>query len=61
MAYNKATTQNKAKYFDSKDELLELLRSVDKIELKKIGSKMKSVAEENYTWGKISEQYSELF
>jgi len=40
---------------------LELLRSIDEIELKKIGSNMNSVAEKNYTWEKISQQYSELF
>jgi len=59
--YNRETTQNKALYFDDKDELIELLKSTDKETLQKVATNMKIVAEENYTWKKISEQYSKIF
>ena len=59
--YNKETTQNKAKYFDNKDELIKLLNDIDEIELKMIATDMKKVAEKMYTWKIISKQYSELF
>jgi glycosyltransferase involved in cell wall biosynthesis len=59
--YNKETTQHKAKYFNDKDELLLLLSNIDNEELVKVGSDMQNVAKENYTWEKISQQYSELF
>jgi len=61
VAYNKATTRNAAKYFNDKDELLGLLRSIDAAELKENSASMKRVAEENYTWDKIAQQYAELF
>jgi glycosyltransferase involved in cell wall biosynthesis len=59
--YNKATTQNEAKFFNDKDELLELLGNIDKNDIQNIATEMKKIAEENYTWGKISEQYAKLF
>jgi glycosyltransferase involved in cell wall biosynthesis len=59
--YNRETTQNKALYFNDKDELIELLKNTDKEKLQEIATNMKIVAEENYTWKKISEQYSKLF
>ncbi len=59
--YNRETTQNRALYFDDKDGLIKLLKSTDKETLQKIATDMKTVAEKNYTWQKISEQYSKLF
>jgi len=59
--YNKETTHNKAAYFDTKDELIELLKNMDEVKLKKIGYNMIKLAKENYTWEKISQQYSKLF
>jgi len=59
--YNRETTQHKAKYFNDKDELLELLKNINDDELKIVAEDMQQVAKENYTWEKISEQYAELF
>lgn len=59
--YNKETTQNKALYFDDKDELVNLLENIDDDKLQSIAKDMKTVAEKNYTWEKISEKYSKLF
>ena len=59
--YNKETTQYKALYFDNKDELVNLLENIDDDKLQSIAKDMKTVAEKNYTWEKISEKYSKLF
>jgi glycosyltransferase involved in cell wall biosynthesis len=59
--YNRETTKNKAFYFDDKDELVKLLENIDDENLQKVAVNMKVIAEENYTWEKISEQYSKLF
>lgn len=61
IAYNRATTENKAKYFNDKEELLELLKHIDEDELKNVANDMKSVAMKTYTWKKISENYANLF
>lgn len=59
--YNKATTENKAKYFDNKSQLIELLKNINDNELENIGKYMTEVSNENYTWEKISLQYANLF
>lgn len=59
--YNKATTENKAKYFDNKLQLIELLRNMNDDELKNIGKYMRKVSDENYIWEKISQQYANIF
>lgn len=59
--YNKETTKFNAKYFTSSIELLELLDKTNYTELEKIATKMFDTASENYTWGKISNSYSDLF
>lgn len=58
--YNKATTENKAKYFDNKSQLIELLKNINDNELENIGKYMAEVSNENYTWEKISQQYANL-
>ena len=53
--YNRATTHEKAYYFsDSKDLLSLLNQELD-------GSPMRSIAEENYTWRKIAQQYEATY
>lgn len=59
--YNKSTTENKAKYFDNKLQLIELLRNMNDDELKNIGKYMEKVSNENYRWEKISQQYANIF
>ena len=61
VGYNKETTHNKAKYFDSKSQLIELLKNINDNELENIGKYMAEVSNENYTWEKISKQYANLF
>jgi glycosyltransferase involved in cell wall biosynthesis len=59
--YNKETTQSKALYFNNKDGLLKLLENIDEDKLKIVAQSMKLVAMKNYTWEKISNEYSRLF
>lgn len=59
--YNKATTHGKAMYFHNAQELINLLETVDDIQLNRIAEEMQKVAKEKYTWEKIAEQYAKLF
>lgn len=59
--YNRETTENKALYFDSRDGLLSSLKKINAESLKNIATAMQNVAKENYTWKKISQQYTRLF
>jgi glycosyltransferase involved in cell wall biosynthesis len=59
--YNIETTKSSTLYFKSSDDLINLIKSTDKEELKQIGLKMKNIAQKRYTWSIISNQYEELF
>ena len=59
--YNKETTHFKANYFETKDDLILILKNLHKAELEKNGASMKEIADENYTWKLISEKYKRLF
>lgn len=56
VVFNRATTKDSAYYFKDSDSLLEI---INQKELD--GSKMKEIAEKNYTWKTISAQYVELY
>ncbi len=56
VVYNRETTEGKAYYFKTPDELLEI---VNRGGLK--GEEMKKIAERRYTWRHISRQYCDLF
>ncbi|MDE6696275.1 MAG: DUF1972 domain-containing protein [Muribaculaceae bacterium] len=56
VVFNRATTKNKAYYFKGPDSLLEILNRTNLD-----GSKLKKIAEKNYTWKTISAQYAELY
>ena len=59
--YNVETTEGSALYFKSSDDLINLIKSTDKVELRQIGLKMKNIAQKRYTWSIISKLYEELF
>jgi len=59
--YNKETTENKALYFDDFIELVSLLKNINEDKLIDIGSDMKIIAKERYTWSYISSEYCNLF
>jgi glycosyltransferase involved in cell wall biosynthesis len=60
VSYNKTTTENKAIYFSSAEELVAKLEIVSETEMENLRKEMKSVALRRYTWGKISNQYDLL-
>jgi glycosyltransferase involved in cell wall biosynthesis len=60
VSYNKTTTENKAIYFDSEDELETTLISIYENKLKEISLAMKSIADRRYTWKTIARQYDLL-
>lgn len=59
--YNKETTGYKAKYFDNKEELIDLLFNTNSSDLLTNSEIMKNLADKNYTWEKISNDYNKLF
>lgn len=53
--YNRASTQEKASYFKNVEEMLALLNQVHD------GSEMRVIAEREYTWKKIAQQYEATY
>jgi glycosyltransferase involved in cell wall biosynthesis len=58
--YNEYTSHNKAIYFKSSNELLNLLNKITTFDLKKIGDNLQEVAVINYRWKNISNQYNKI-
>ncbi len=56
VVYNRETTHHKAHYWQNSDELLQL---IGKEGLS--GEKIKEVAEQHYTWAKITKEYENLY
>jgi glycosyltransferase involved in cell wall biosynthesis len=59
--YNVETTDNKARYFKNKMDLIQHLKSLNKNEISRMGIEMKNIANDRYTWKKISDKYAKLF
>lgn len=57
ISYNKTTTEHKAKYFISEQELLLLIKNVDGHELQKMGQTMQHIAQRRYRWNVIARKY----
>jgi len=60
VSYNKVTTENKALYFNSREELIMQLQNIYTAKLKQIGHEMQSIAHRRYTWAFISKKYELL-
>ncbi|WP_179318033.1 DUF1972 domain-containing protein [Winogradskyella helgolandensis] len=58
--YNRETTQNKALYFKTSEELAALLKQIDTVDLDKLAQEMQHVANQEYTWEKIADAYQKL-
>ncbi|WP_290567865.1 DUF1972 domain-containing protein [Leeuwenhoekiella sp. UBA6783] len=58
---NRETTENKAYFFKTANDLELLLRKIDENEIQRNGDLMSDIAHKKYTWKIISEQYQELF
>jgi glycosyltransferase involved in cell wall biosynthesis len=59
--YNEITTNHLAKYFDSVDSLIQLIKSSSDIEINMNNAEMQAYAKEHYTWQKIVDAYRSLF
>ncbi|MFN0292443.1 DUF1972 domain-containing protein [Pedobacter helvus] len=60
VSYNITTTEAKAHYFSSVNELVDLLNSTGQQNLNKIANEMKAIATRRYTWRFIAGQYQLL-
>lgn len=60
VAYNRVTTENRALYFTTIDELIKQLNTIDFTKLSKIGDTMLTIAKRRYVWKKVSKKYENL-
>ncbi len=60
IVYNKVTTENQAIYFETTDELLQLINKINSLDLDKISKNLLEVANRRYLWSVISNKYSDL-
>lgn len=60
-ATNHFTTENEALYFKEAHELTNIIRNLSESHEKRIGIKMKEIANKRYTWDQILNKYSALF
>jgi hypothetical protein len=58
--YNKVTTENQAVYFETSDELCQLIRDVDLLNLDGMSVNLSEVANRRYLWSVIAGKYSNL-
>jgi glycosyltransferase involved in cell wall biosynthesis len=58
--YNEHTSHDKAIYFNSSQELTNLIKAYKTFDLKKIGEDLQEVAIKNYRWEEISNQYKKI-
>jgi glycosyltransferase involved in cell wall biosynthesis len=60
VSYNVATTEGKARYFASANELVEIVSGLTTEELARYAATMLEIARRRYTWDKIAQQYGSL-
>jgi glycosyltransferase involved in cell wall biosynthesis len=60
VSYNRTTTEHKALYFSTKNELIQLIEKTSVRELNNISIAMKEIANQRYTWKKIANKYDYL-
>ena len=59
--YNMETTENKAKYFHDKNELIALLQHLEIKEIIAMAKEMQQLAAKRYLWEQIANKYKALF
>lgn len=59
-AFNRHSTEGKARYFETPAELAMLLRGLEPDEAARIGADMREIAQRRYTWDHIGKAYFEL-
>lgn len=58
--FNRQTTDNKALYFRTSDELRQLLDGLMTLVAVEVGSRMKEIAQRRYTWEQVVQEYFDL-
>lgn len=61
VSFNRATTEEKAKYFKDEIELMDIIKKIESDELKQISNDMKEIADRRYIWSRISSEYAKVF
>jgi glycosyltransferase involved in cell wall biosynthesis len=60
VSYNKTTTENKAWYFSSVEDLIRIVTGASAADLRQKAAQMKEIADRRYTWAVIARKYSFL-
>ncbi|MFN8436390.1 MAG: DUF1972 domain-containing protein [Cytophagales bacterium] len=60
VSYNRTTTESKAKYFRTADEIVNFVSEMDNYVLQNLAYYMKEIAKRRYTWGNICRKYNLL-
>lgn len=60
VSYNRTTTENKAFYFKTPEDILKIIENTRLAEFKQEGLRMKEVANRRYTWKVVAEKYKHL-
>lgn len=58
--FNRVTTNNQAIFFNNSQELVDILKNVEKLPLKTISKNLKIIADKKYTWKNISNKYAKV-
>lgn len=61
VSFNRATTEHKARYFATREELKTLLQDSSLATWQALGRQMQAIAERRYKWEIIARKYSALF
>ncbi|NNJ56191.1 MAG: glycosyltransferase, partial [Bacteroidia bacterium] len=60
VSYNRTTTEGKAIYFKTEEDLIDLILTNNPETLKKMGQTMKSIAKRRYVWDLVANKYRTL-
>ena len=60
VSYNRTTTENKAIYFKTEEDLVSLITNTDEETLTAIGTEMGSIAKRRYIWSLVTDKYRNL-
>lgn len=60
VSYNRTTTENKAYYFKTADDILKIIEKTRLADFKQLGVRMKEIANRRYTWKVVAEKYHHL-
>ncbi|MCC5927244.1 MAG: DUF1972 domain-containing protein [Bacteroidetes bacterium] len=60
VSYNRVTTENKALYFTTENELKQIIKKTRLSDIQHLGKTMGEIAKRRYTWRLIADKYDEL-